>query len=169
MRPNPSTGVITGAVYGSDQISCGGINSTQWLVTEFKSSGQLSAELTRKSPTEPDFHRARWFPPSLAIQNFRSLICWINFALAHRACTALRAASLRCLSERFAARAFPPIFPPIRPILTKNSLTSSGNFCLAMPCTLRDPVTKVKVGRSIRTKDSISFLDVLMGVTYKCT
>jgi hypothetical protein len=30
MRPNPTTGVITGAVYGSNQILCGNVYSTQW-------------------------------------------------------------------------------------------------------------------------------------------
>lgn len=40
MRANPSTGVISGSVYGNDQILCGNIYSTQWIVTQFKASGQ---------------------------------------------------------------------------------------------------------------------------------
>lgn len=42
MRPNPTTGLIVGAVYGKDQILCGNVNSTQWLVTQFKASGQAA-------------------------------------------------------------------------------------------------------------------------------
>jgi hypothetical protein len=30
---NPNTGVISGNIYGQDQIFCGNINSTEWLVT----------------------------------------------------------------------------------------------------------------------------------------
>jgi hypothetical protein len=41
MRPNPTTGLISGAIYGSDQILCGNVNSTQWLVTEYKASNQV--------------------------------------------------------------------------------------------------------------------------------
>ena len=37
IRPNPTTGIIIGAVYGSNQILCGNVFSTQWLVTEYKS------------------------------------------------------------------------------------------------------------------------------------
>jgi len=33
---NQTTGLISGSVYGNDQISCGGIQSTEWLVTEYK-------------------------------------------------------------------------------------------------------------------------------------
>lgn len=40
MRPNPTTGLISGAIYGSEQILCGNVNSTQWLVTEYKASNQ---------------------------------------------------------------------------------------------------------------------------------
>lgn len=29
MRPNPTTGLISGAIYGNDQILCGNVNSTQ--------------------------------------------------------------------------------------------------------------------------------------------
>jgi len=42
MRPNPSTGLISGAVYGKNQIFCGNVTSTEWLVTTYKSSGQVS-------------------------------------------------------------------------------------------------------------------------------
>lgn len=38
MRANPTTGIISGAIYGSDQIFCATQNSTEWLVTEFKAS-----------------------------------------------------------------------------------------------------------------------------------
>jgi hypothetical protein len=31
MRADPVTGIITGAVYGSNQILCGNVLSTQWL------------------------------------------------------------------------------------------------------------------------------------------
>jgi len=40
MRPNPGTGLITGAIYGQDQILCGNTNSTQWVVTQYKASNQ---------------------------------------------------------------------------------------------------------------------------------
>jgi hypothetical protein len=42
MRPNPTTGVITGAVYGSNQILCGNVFSTQWLCSGI--NAQRSAE-----------------------------------------------------------------------------------------------------------------------------
>ena len=35
LKANPLTGLIAGSVYGNDQISCGGTQSTQWLVTEY--------------------------------------------------------------------------------------------------------------------------------------
>lgn len=44
MRANPTTGVISGSVYGNDQIECGNVLSTQWIVTEFKSSGQAGGQ-----------------------------------------------------------------------------------------------------------------------------
>lgn len=34
MRPN------SGSIYGQDQILCGNVHSTQWLVTEYKASNQ---------------------------------------------------------------------------------------------------------------------------------
>jgi hypothetical protein len=40
IRPNPTTGLISSAVYGKDQILCGNVASTEWLVTEFKASGK---------------------------------------------------------------------------------------------------------------------------------
>jgi hypothetical protein len=44
MRPNPTTGLIVGSVYDNDQILCGNVASTEWLVTEFKSSGQTARQ-----------------------------------------------------------------------------------------------------------------------------
>jgi hypothetical protein len=44
MRPNPITGLISGAIYGQDQILCGNVNSTQWLVTEYKASNQVGGQ-----------------------------------------------------------------------------------------------------------------------------
>jgi hypothetical protein len=44
MRANPTTGVISGSVFGNDQILCGNVASTQWIVTEFKSSGQAGGQ-----------------------------------------------------------------------------------------------------------------------------
>src|SRR5690348_7568385 len=41
MRPNPSTGLISGAIYGQDQILCGNVQSTQWAVTLYKATGQV--------------------------------------------------------------------------------------------------------------------------------
>jgi|SRR5271157_3424329 len=40
MRANPVTGLISGNVYGNNQILCGNVQSTQWLVTEYKASNQ---------------------------------------------------------------------------------------------------------------------------------
>jgi hypothetical protein len=37
MRANLTIGVISGAVYGSNQILCGNVFSNQWLVTEYRS------------------------------------------------------------------------------------------------------------------------------------
>jgi hypothetical protein len=42
LAADPLTGMISGSVYGNDQISCGGTQSTEWLVTEYKSSNQVS-------------------------------------------------------------------------------------------------------------------------------
>jgi len=42
MHANTQTGVISGSVFGKDQIQCGGVNSTEWLVTQYKASGQKS-------------------------------------------------------------------------------------------------------------------------------
>jgi hypothetical protein len=36
LRANTTTGLIPGWVYGNNQISCGNVQSTQWLVTEYK-------------------------------------------------------------------------------------------------------------------------------------
>lgn len=44
MRANPTTGLISGSVYGKDEILCGNVNSTQWIVTQFKSSGQAGGQ-----------------------------------------------------------------------------------------------------------------------------
>jgi hypothetical protein len=33
---------VFGSVYGKNQIFCGNVNSTEWLVTQYKSSGQVS-------------------------------------------------------------------------------------------------------------------------------
>jgi hypothetical protein len=42
IRPSPTTGLISSAVYGKDQILCGNVASTEWLITEFP-SGRGSA------------------------------------------------------------------------------------------------------------------------------
>jgi len=42
MHADPNTGVISGSIYGADQIFCGNVNSTEWLVTQFKASNQAS-------------------------------------------------------------------------------------------------------------------------------
>src|SRR6266568_4618682 len=42
MRPNPASGLISGVIFGNKQIACGGIQSTQWLVTQYKASNQIS-------------------------------------------------------------------------------------------------------------------------------
>jgi hypothetical protein len=34
------TGLVSGLVYGNNQISCGNIQSTEWIVTQYKSYGQ---------------------------------------------------------------------------------------------------------------------------------
>jgi hypothetical protein len=40
LRANSTTGLISGWVYGNNQISCGNVQSSQWLVTEYKNSAQ---------------------------------------------------------------------------------------------------------------------------------
>ena len=40
---NPSTGLISGNIYGADQIFCGNINSTEWLVTQYKAGNQAGS------------------------------------------------------------------------------------------------------------------------------
>jgi len=41
-KNHTSTGAISGAVYGNNQISCGGVSTTEWLVTQYKSSTSCS-------------------------------------------------------------------------------------------------------------------------------
>ena len=36
IHANPTTGLITGNIYGNNEILCGGVQSTQWLVTVYK-------------------------------------------------------------------------------------------------------------------------------------
>src|SRR5208282_3786366 len=43
MRPNPTTGLISGSVYGNNQIACGTVTSTEWFVTEYKATNQAVA------------------------------------------------------------------------------------------------------------------------------
>ena len=50
---------------------------------------------------------------------------------AHRACTALRALSLRSSAVMFDARTAPPSLPPLRPIFTKKSRMSGGSLFFA--------------------------------------
>jgi hypothetical protein len=59
MRPNPTTGVISGATYRLDQILCGNVNSTEWVVTEYKASNN------RETPVVP-LHAQ---PAKVAAQN----------------------------------------------------------------------------------------------------
>ena len=40
IRANASTGLISGSIYGQDQILCGNVESTQWFVTPFKATNQ---------------------------------------------------------------------------------------------------------------------------------
>jgi hypothetical protein len=40
IHANPVTGIITGTVYGNNQLTCGNVLSTQWLVTEYKATNQ---------------------------------------------------------------------------------------------------------------------------------
>jgi hypothetical protein len=53
MRPNLTTGVISGTVYGSNQILCGNVFSTQWLVTEYKSGTDVRDRMYRKNRAAP--------------------------------------------------------------------------------------------------------------------
>src|ERR1700693_561453 len=55
MRPNPTTGVITGAVYGSNQILCGNVFSTQWCV---ESSRDLTVAIREYGPRPEDGRRS---------------------------------------------------------------------------------------------------------------
>src|SRR3981081_3813099 len=50
MRANPTTGVITGAVYGTNQILCGNVFSNQWLLTGFVTICVTVPELVLKNP-----------------------------------------------------------------------------------------------------------------------
>ena len=36
MHANPTTGIIAGNIYGNNEILCGGVESTEWLVTVYK-------------------------------------------------------------------------------------------------------------------------------------
>jgi hypothetical protein len=43
LHADPTTGIISGFIYGQDQIFCGNVNSTEWLVTQFKASNQAGS------------------------------------------------------------------------------------------------------------------------------
>jgi len=43
MHADPDTGVVSGHIYGQDQIFCGNMNSTEWLVTQYKASNQAGS------------------------------------------------------------------------------------------------------------------------------
>lgn len=43
LYPNPTTGLVSGTVYGNNQIYCGNVLSTQWVVTLYKATGQVGA------------------------------------------------------------------------------------------------------------------------------
>jgi uncharacterized protein (DUF2062 family) len=51
MRPNPTTGVISGATYRLDQILCGNVNSTEWVVsTKRATTGRRQLSRFTRSP-----------------------------------------------------------------------------------------------------------------------
>jgi hypothetical protein len=37
-----SSGLVSGSIYGNNQISCGNVQSTEWIVQQFKASNQPS-------------------------------------------------------------------------------------------------------------------------------
>ena len=76
IRPNPTTGLISSAVYGKDQILCGNVASTEWLVTEFKSSGQTARQPRQPLPAgimlpialaAPSLPEPFWFLPGCSL------------------------------------------------------------------------------------------------------
>ena len=60
IHPNPATGIISGVIFGANQISCGGVQSTQWQVTMYKASGQSGGQPQYYCLTSPGT-----FDPSL--------------------------------------------------------------------------------------------------------
>jgi hypothetical protein len=42
LTANPSTGIVSGAIFGNNQKSCGNIQSTEWIVQQYKATNQPS-------------------------------------------------------------------------------------------------------------------------------
>jgi hypothetical protein len=40
LTANPTTGIVSGSVFGNNQISCGNIQSTEWIVQQFKATNR---------------------------------------------------------------------------------------------------------------------------------
>jgi hypothetical protein len=53
LRPATSGATISGAVWGNNQILCGGVQSTQWIVTVYKSTGQIGVQPQNYCLTAP--------------------------------------------------------------------------------------------------------------------
>jgi hypothetical protein len=54
LTANPTTGIVSGSVFGNDQISCGNIQSTERIIQQFKASNQpsgLPLDYCLNSPT----------------------------------------------------------------------------------------------------------------------
>ena len=63
MHPSPTSGLISGSVYGNDQILCGNVKSTQWPVTP--SVGQPAIKPSHFSSTQSS-ENLRKFPTPIA-------------------------------------------------------------------------------------------------------
>jgi hypothetical protein len=51
IRANPTTELISGWIYGNNQISCGNVQSSQWLVRSIKTAGKQGRQRAGESVT----------------------------------------------------------------------------------------------------------------------
>jgi len=53
LHPDPTTGLVSGSIYGNNQIYCGNVLSTQWIVTLYKATAQVGIPATNYCLTAP--------------------------------------------------------------------------------------------------------------------
>jgi hypothetical protein len=68
LTANPTTGIVSGTFFGNNQISCGNVQSTEWIVQQFKATNQpsgIAQYYCLNSPTT--FNPATAQPPTVGV------------------------------------------------------------------------------------------------------